>query len=159
VEAIAFRQKVSAIAAESTEAGGWFFIAGSRRPSSIQTGKTIPFHTATRRCWRRRRQPGSGSRAAWHGFAELEDDWCMLDPIKVSIVAPGMSPTGDLAVGRHSRRHRDRLSVRPRDRGREDHRLHGPVLFSMGITKGKWGTLLNALLDFRRDYDENEPWS
>jgi arginine/lysine/ornithine decarboxylase len=29
------------------------------------------------------------------------------------------------------------------------------VLFSMGITKGKWGTLLNALLDFRRDYDED----
>ena len=31
------------------------------------------------------------------------------------------------------------------------------VLFSMGITKGKWGTLLNALLDFQRDYDSNAP--
>jgi arginine decarboxylase len=31
------------------------------------------------------------------------------------------------------------------------------VLFSMGITKGKWGTLLNALLDFRSDYDSNAP--
>jgi arginine/lysine/ornithine decarboxylase len=29
------------------------------------------------------------------------------------------------------------------------------VLFSIGITKGKWGTLLNALLDFKRDYDAN----
>jgi arginine/lysine/ornithine decarboxylase len=28
-------------------------------------------------------------------------------------------------------------------------------LFSIGITKGKWGTLLNALLDFKRDYDAN----
>src|SRR5258705_6209653 len=28
-------------------------------------------------------------------------------------------------------------------------------LFSIGITKGKWGTLLNALLDFKRDYDRN----
>jgi arginine decarboxylase len=28
-------------------------------------------------------------------------------------------------------------------------------LFSIGITKGKWGTLLNALLDFKRDYDSN----
>ena len=26
-------------------------------------------------------------------------------------------------------------------------------LFSVGITKGKWGTLLNALLDFKVDYD------
>src|SRR5204862_7102813 len=30
-------------------------------------------------------------------------------------------------------------------------------LFSIGITKGKWGTLLNVLLDFRRDYDTNAP--
>ena len=30
-------------------------------------------------------------------------------------------------------------------------------LFSIGITKGKWGTLLNALLDFKRDYDNNAP--
>jgi len=30
-------------------------------------------------------------------------------------------------------------------------------LFSIGITKGKWGTLLNALLEFKRDYDRNAP--
>ena len=30
-------------------------------------------------------------------------------------------------------------------------------LFSMGVTKGKWGTLVNALLDFKRDYDVNAP--
>src|SRR5213083_2154442 len=29
------------------------------------------------------------------------------------------------------------------------------LLFSIGITKGKWGTLLNALLDFKRDYESN----
>ena len=30
-------------------------------------------------------------------------------------------------------------------------------LFSLGITKGKWGTLVNALLDFKTDYDANKP--
>jgi arginine decarboxylase len=30
-------------------------------------------------------------------------------------------------------------------------------LFSVGITKGKWGTLINALLDFKADYDRNAP--
>jgi arginine decarboxylase len=30
-------------------------------------------------------------------------------------------------------------------------------LFSMGVTKGKWGTLINTLLDFKRDYDSNAP--
>jgi arginine decarboxylase len=32
-------------------------------------------------------------------------------------------------------------------------------LFSMGVTKGKWGTLLNTLLDFKVDYDRNAPLS
>nr|WP_244208730.1 hypothetical protein [Xenorhabdus ehlersii] len=30
-------------------------------------------------------------------------------------------------------------------------------LFSMGITKGKWGTLLNTLLSFKHHYDANTP--
>ena len=30
-------------------------------------------------------------------------------------------------------------------------------LFSIGVTKGKWGTLINTLLDFKRDYDANAP--
>ena len=30
-------------------------------------------------------------------------------------------------------------------------------LFSMGVTKGKWGTLLNALFAFKEDYDNNAP--
>lgn len=28
-------------------------------------------------------------------------------------------------------------------------------LFSIGITKGKWGTLLSSLLSFRHEYDKN----
>ncbi len=31
------------------------------------------------------------------------------------------------------------------------------VLFSMGITKGKWSTLLTELLEFKRHYDDNVP--
>ena len=30
-------------------------------------------------------------------------------------------------------------------------------LFSMGITKGKWGTLITELFEFKRLYDENAP--
>ena len=33
------------------------------------------------------------------------------------------------------------------------------VLFSMGITKGKWSTLLTELLEFKRSYDANLPLS
>ena len=30
-------------------------------------------------------------------------------------------------------------------------------LFSIGVTKGKWGTLINALLKFKEDYEANAP--
>jgi arginine decarboxylase len=30
-------------------------------------------------------------------------------------------------------------------------------LFSIGVTRGKWGTLLTNLLAFKRDYDANRP--
>ena len=32
-------------------------------------------------------------------------------------------------------------------------------LFSLGVTNGKWGTLLNALFEFKTDYDDNAPLS
>ena len=31
---------------------------------------------------------------AWHGFEGLEDGYCMLDPIKVTVVAPGIAADG-----------------------------------------------------------------
>ena len=39
---------------------------------------------------------------AWHGFddadgAHLEDDYCMLDPIKVTVIMPGVNDDGSLA--------------------------------------------------------------
>ena len=81
----------------------------------------------------------------------------MLDPIKFGIVCPGMKPDGKLDkngipadivtayLGRHG-------IVPSRT---TDHMVL--FLFSVGITKGKWGTLLNALLDFKTDYDRNAP--
>ena len=32
-------------------------------------------------------------------------------------------------------------------------------LFSIGVTKGKWGSRVNPLLEFKRDYDANAPLS
>ena len=81
----------------------------------------------------------------------------MLDPIKVGIVCPGMKTDGQLDasgipadivtayLGRHG-------IVPSRT---TDHMVL--FLFSMGVTKGKWGTLLNTLLDFKADYDRNAP--
>ena len=111
-----------------------------------------------RNCWPPIRSAGCCIPGeTWHGFSDLEDDYCMLDPIKVSIVTPGVADKGGLDKrGIPASLVTKYLSIR----GVEVEKTTDftiLVLFSMGITKGKWGTLLNALLDFKRDYDSNAP--
>ena len=71
-------------------------------------------------------QPGDG----WHGFEDIAPDWCMLDPIKVSILTPGMGDDGKLQDTRSSRGARQRVLHALRDRPDASHGLpgHVPVL-------------------------------
>ncbi len=156
-EAVTFRQMLGRLHAEFEEKSDWFF--DGWQPDTVvdrKTGRRLPFHEADEEllvtepsCWVL--HPND----AWHGFGDLEDDYCMLDPIKVSIVTPGIAPGGGLMpVGIPAT-----VVTAYLDR-------HGIVvekttdftilfLFSIGVTKGKWGTLVNTLLDFKRDYDAN----
>lgn len=93
--------------------------------------------------------------AQWHGFGDLGEDYVLLDPIKVTLVMPGLDAAGSL----------DRNGIPAAvvskflwERGLvvEKTGLYSfLVLFSMGITKGKWSTLLTELLEFKRSYDAN----
>ena len=93
--------------------------------------------------------------ADWHGFGEVADDYVLLDPIKVTLVTPGLTAGGKL-----SERGIPAAVVSKFlwERGLvvEKTGLYSIlVLFSMGITKGKWSTLLTELLEFKRHYDNN----
>ena len=93
--------------------------------------------------------------ADWHGFGDVADDYVLLDPIKVTLATPGLTADGVLgetgipaAV----------VSKFLWERGLvvEKTGLYSfLVLFSIGITKGKWSTLLTELLEFKRAYDGN----
>jgi arginine decarboxylase len=160
-EAVACRLAVARIRQELKAKKEWFFAPwNAEEVRDPKTGKKIPFHEAPAEllatepaCWVL--HPGE----SWHGFEDIPDDWCLLDPIKFGIVCPGMKPDGQLDaagipadvvtayLGRHG-------IVPSRT---TDHMVL--FLFSVGITKGKWGTLLNTLLDFKTDYDQNAPLS
>jgi arginine decarboxylase len=81
----------------------------------------------------------------------------MLDPIKFGIVCPGMKPDGKLddrgIPGDLVTAYLTRNGTVPSRT--TDHMVL--LFFSVGITKGKWGTLVNTLLDFKVDYDRNAP--
>ncbi len=94
---------------------------------------------------------------SWHGFDGLPDNYCMLDPIKVTVVMPGVNQDGSLAdFGIPAA-----VVVKFLDtRGIVNEKSGDYIilfLFSMGITKGKWGTLVTELFEFKRHYDEQTP--
>jgi arginine decarboxylase len=96
-------------------------------------------------------------KAPWHGFDGLAEDYVMLDPIKVTLLTPGidkgskLSKTGIPAAVVTKYLWERGLVV-------EKTGLYSfLILFSLGITRGKWSTMLDALVDFKTDYDRNAP--
>ncbi|MCX5195528.1 arginine decarboxylase [Streptomyces sp. NBC_00249] len=161
-EAVRFRQAVVRTGRRIAKAGdrpAWFF--GVWQPDTVAdpagTGR-IPFADAPAgllsgdpACWRL--EPG----ADWHGFAGLEDGYCMLDPVKVTLTCPGVDATGATAErGIPARILTSYLASRGIVVEKTDS-YSTLILFSMGITKGKWGTLLDALMDFKALYDADTP--
>jgi arginine/lysine/ornithine decarboxylase len=156
-EAVAFRQTMSRVHREFEEKGDWFFKTwNADQVKEGKGGKKVAFADASPEFLVREPDawvlhPGD----SWHGFGDLEDGYCMLDPIKVSIVTPGVAEKGGLdkrgipATLVTAYLHRRGVEVEKTT----DFTIL--FLFSIGITKGKWGTLLNALLDLKRDYDNN----
>lgn len=93
----------------------------------------------------------------WHGFTGIPDNYCMLDPIKVTVLTPG--PGGDGVPG--ERGIPAAVVVAFLDTRGIINEKSGDYsilfLFSMGNTKGKWGTLITELFEFKRLYDEDAP--
>jgi len=93
----------------------------------------------------------------WHGFGDLAEGFNMLDPIKSTIVNPGLDLSGKFAktgipasiVTKYLAEH----GVVVEKTG-----LYSFfIMFTIGITKGRWNTLLTALQQFKDDYDKNQP--
>ncbi len=93
----------------------------------------------------------------WHGFGKLAKGFNLLDPIKATVITPGLDVDGDFA-----------------DWGIPAAMLtkylaeHGVIvekcglysffiMFTIGITKGRWNTMVTELQQFKDDYDRNHP--
>ncbi|MDP0497950.1 MAG: Orn/Lys/Arg decarboxylase N-terminal domain-containing protein [Verrucomicrobiota bacterium JB024] len=153
-EAIAFRQSVMGLWRTYSERSDWFFRTWN--PETVnEGGDDVPFdeatpdHLATEpACWVL--HPGD----AWHGF-DLEDDYCMLDPIKVSVLTPGLNDDGSLDPAGFPA---SLLTAYLDGRGivvEKTTDFSVLFLFSLGITNAKWSTLVHAMIAFKDDFDAN----
>ncbi len=95
--------------------------------------------------------------AHWHGFGKMASGFNMLDPIKSTLVTPGMDLNGRFA----------KTGI-PASIVTKFLAEHGVVvektglysffiMFTIGITKGRWNSMLTALQQFKDDYDKNQP--
>ena len=98
-----------------------------------------------------------GANERWHGFGPLAPGFNMLDPIKATVITQGLDVDGDFAdwgipaaiVTKYLAEH----GVIVEKTG-----LYSFfIMFTIGITKGRWNTLVTALQQFKADYDENQP--
>src|SRR5262245_53360498 len=93
----------------------------------------------------------------WHGFGDLAPGFNILDPIKATVITPGLDVSGKFAK-----------SGIPASIVTKYLAEHGVIvektglysffiMFTIGITKGRWNTLVTALQQFKDDYDKNQP--
>lgn len=94
---------------------------------------------------------------AWHGFENLAENHVLVDPIKVTILTPGLSAAGVMADHGIPAAIVVRFLSSRRIEIEKTGLYSFLVLFSMGITKGKWSTLITELLNFKDLYDANAP--
>jgi arginine decarboxylase len=141
-EALAFRRAMTA--AKKQFLGSWWFDVW--QPDAMATHPV-----AEKSAWVLK--PGD----RWHGFSDLAENHALVDPIKVTILSPGLAPDGTVqSPGIPAAVVVKFLSSR-RIEIEKTGLYSFLVLFSLGITKGKWSTLVTELMNFKDLYDANAP--
>ena len=142
-EALDFRRAMRKVEKEFGKQDWWFKVWGPDKLTEDGIGKPED--------WMIRAE------AKWHGFGPLADGFNMLDPIKSTIVTPGLDVNGKFA----------KTGI-PASIVTKFLAEHGVIvektglysffiMFTIGITKGRWNTMLTALQQFKDDYDKNAP--
>nr|BAB16718.1 lysine decarboxylase [Moritella japonica] len=132
--AIRFRKEIKRLEAQSE---GWFFDVW--QPEDIETTE----------CWK------LDPKDDWHGFKDIDDNHMYLDPIKVTLLTPGMGKDSELS---ESGIPAELVAKFLDERGIVVEKT-GPYnllfLFSIGIDKAKALELLRGLTEFKRGFDLN----
>ncbi len=93
----------------------------------------------------------------WHGFGNLAPGFNMLDPIKSTIVTPGLDVSGKFAETGIPASILTKFLAEHGVIVEKTGLYSFFIMFTIGITKGRWNTLLTALQQFKDDYDRNQP--
>jgi len=149
-EALDFRRAMRKVEAEFGADDWWFQVWGPDELAEEGVGQASDWVL-------NRKKDDKDTEEDWHGFGDMAPGFNMLDPIKATIVTPGLNLKGDFAA-----------TGIPASIVTKYLAEHGVVvektclysffiMFTIGITKGRWNTLLTALQQFKDDYARNQP--
>jgi arginine/lysine/ornithine decarboxylase len=148
-EALDFRRAMRKVDAEYGE-DWWFKVWGPDRLAEEGIGHADDWVLRAENRASKASQP-------WHGFGKIAAGFNMLDPIKATIVTPGLDLNGKFSktgipaaiVSKFLAEH----GVVVEKTG-----LYSFfIMFTIGITKGRWNTMLTALQQFKDDFAKNQP--
>jgi len=159
IEAIQLRKKTISILDDLKKENkdDWFF--GMWQPKKVDVdGKMMNFENVdTDFLMNNQNAWVMNSKNNWHGFENMEDDYAMLDPIKLTFTTPGIDDEGNMAEeGIPASIVTDYLIDEGIVCEKTDY-YSFLLLNSLGTTKAKQGTLLAAMFKFKADYDNNSP--
>jgi arginine/lysine/ornithine decarboxylase len=151
-EALDFRRAMRKVDAEYGN-DWWFKVWGPEELVEDGIGRSDSWIIKAEKKGRKKKNENPN----WHGFGDLADGFNMLDPIKATIVTPGLNLDGKF----------DKAGI-PASIVTKFLAEHGVIvektglysffiMFTIGITKGRWNSLLTALQQFKDDYDRNHP--
>ncbi len=142
LEALDFRRAMRKVDAELEESW-WFKVWGPDELAEEGIGE--------REDWILR----AGER--WHGFGDLAPGFNMLDPIKATVITPGVDVDGDVADWGIPAAIVTRYLVEHGIIVEKTGLYSFFIMFTIGITKGRWNTMVTELQQFKDDYDHNRP--
>ncbi len=159
IEAIQLRKKMILILDElqETDSNDWFF--GMWQPEDVVIdGKKMRFEEVDDEVLANTQSVWTMSKDnPWHGFEDMEDNYAMIDPIKLTFTTPGIDNNGVMAdEGIPASVLSNYLIGKGIVCEKTDY-YSFLMLNSLGTTKGKQGTLLAELFKFKELYDTNAP--
>ena len=141
-EALSFRRAMTAVKKQMNDS--WWFDVWQPEPMAAQPANDRAHWVL---------KPGD----RWHGFEGLAENHVLVDPIKVTILTPGLSANGSMQQHGIPAAVVTKFLSSRRIEIEKTGLYSFLVLFSMGITRGKWSTLVTELINFKDLYDTNAP--
>lgn len=157
--AVQLRKTVAKIAHElkTRDAGDWFFEIW--QPKKVKVDKEIlnfenvdtTFLVNNQSAWI------LSSQDNWHGFDGIEDNYAMLDPIKLTFITPGMNHDGSLRENGIPAQIATNYLLEEGIVCEKTDYYSFLLLNSLGTNRAKQETLISSLLHFKKLYDSNAP--